>query len=80
MLELNFKKEKEMKKIITAVLYAALLASATVSAHTINGHYASLVSCDYGYSAVRGESGYTGTYRVLGELFTQYFGSRYCPA
>jgi hypothetical protein len=49
-----------------------------VSAYSINGKYASLVSCDYGWSAVRGESGYTGTYEVLGEYWTVYFGTAYC--
>lgn len=49
-----------------------------VSAYTINGKYAQLISCDYGYSSVRGESGYTGLYRVMGEIWSVYFGSSYC--
>jgi hypothetical protein len=48
--------------------------------HTINGVYARLISCDFAYSSVRGESGYTGTYEARGEIFTQYFGSQYCPS
>ena len=66
-----------MKKIIIAAgLVAAFATSA--NAYTINGWYAQLVSCDYGWSAVRGESGYTGTYLVNGEYWTVYFGSSYC--
>lgn len=47
-------------------------------AYNINGKYASLISCDFGFSSVRGESGYTGTYDVMGEIWTVYFGSNYC--
>jgi hypothetical protein len=57
-----------------------LSVSTTVWAHTINGVYARLISCNYAYSSVRGESGYTGTYEVRDEIWTQYFGSTYCPA
>lgn len=48
------------------------------SAYQIYGKYAALISCDYGWSAVRGENGYTGTYDVQGEYWTVYFGSSYC--
>ena len=62
-----------------AVSLALLGSAATMSnAYMINGKYASLVSCDFSYSAVMGESGYTGTYLVLGEYWTVYFGSSYC--
>lgn len=64
------------KKVGAVVLL--MVGSFSVNAYTINGKYASLVSCDYGYSAVRGESGYTGTYEVMGEYWTVYFGSSYC--
>lgn len=69
-----------MKKISLICLVLASLTPSLSFSHTINGHYAELISCDYGFSSVRGESGYTGTYKVMGEIFTQYFGSRYCPA
>ncbi len=68
-----------MKKLITVV--ATLIAFANYEnayAYTINGHYARLISCDWGYSVVRGESGYTGTYEVYNEIWTVYFGSTYC--
>ena len=65
-----------MKKLLTA-LFILTLSSAS-SAYQINGVYASLVSCDYAYSSVRGESGYTGVYNARDELFTVYFGSTYC--
>ena len=65
-----------MKKLLT-ILFVLTLSSAS-SAYQINGVYASLVSCDYAWSAVRGESGYTGTYKAYNELFTVYFGSTYC--
>ena len=65
-----------MKKLLLAT---ALVAAATsASAYTINGWYAELISCDYGWSAVRGESGYTGRYLVNNEIWTVYFGSSYC--
>ena len=66
-----------LKVIILAVpilVYSVL----TASAYSINGNYASLVSCDFSYNRVRGESGYTGTYLVLGEYWTVYFGMTYC--
>ena len=56
------------KTITTAILALALLASVTAHAYIIHGKHARLVSCEYGYSAVRGESGYTGTYEVDGLL------------
>jgi alpha-D-ribose 1-methylphosphonate 5-triphosphate synthase subunit PhnG len=64
-----------MKKIFATCL---LLVCSTVNAYDINGNYASLIKCEYGYSHVRGESGYTGYYRVMGEIWTVYFGSDYC--
>lgn len=69
-----------MKKISIICLAVATLTPNIAFSHTINGHYAQLLSCNYGYSSVRGESGYTGTYKVMNEVFTQYFGSNYCPA
>lgn len=64
---------------LIAVMVCLIAGNAlTANAYTINGKYASLISCDYGYSAVRGESGYTGTYDVLGEIWTVYFGASYC--
>jgi hypothetical protein len=69
-----------IKKISTLCLALAFLTPNISFSHTINGVYAQLISCDYAYSSVRGESGYTGTYKAYDEVFTQYFGSRYCPA
>lgn len=67
-----------MLKLVLAGLIALGAAAIPARAYTINGVYASLISCNYGYSAVRGESGYTGTYEAMGELFTVYFGPSYC--
>ena len=67
-----------MKKNIFLVLIFSILFITSASAYTINGKYARLISCDYGWSYVRGESGYTGTYEVMGEIWTVYFGSSYC--
>jgi hypothetical protein len=67
-----------MKKNIFLILIFSILLSTSASAYMINGKYASLISCDWGWSAVRGESGYTGTYKVMGEIWTVYFGSSYC--
>ena len=70
-----------MSSVISRILLGAVMYTAVAmpaSAYQINGKYASLISCDYGWSAVRGESGYTGTYEVLGEIWTVYFGSSYC--
>ena len=70
-----------MTRIVYIVCFVSILTIPNLSfGHTINGKYASLVSCNFAYSAVREESGYTGTYRVLGEIFTQHFGSSYCPS
>ena len=69
-----------LKKLPLICLIATSLTSSLSFSHTINGQYAKLINCDYSYSSVRGESGYTGTYKVLNEIFTQYFGSNYCPA
>ncbi|MFV1494894.1 hypothetical protein VW040_01060 [Phaeobacter sp. JH85H1] len=71
-----------MKRTLFGIIFGAVAAvaiAAPVNAYTINGHYASQISCEYGWSAVRGESGYTGVYEVLGEYFSVYFGSSYCP-
>lgn len=69
-----------MKRAILTGLFALALTSGPTHAYQINGWTAELVSCDYGYSAVRGESGYTGTYRVVDEIVKVYFGEEYCPA
>jgi len=65
-------------KVIVLCISILFMNAATAYAYTIHGKYASLISCDYGWSAVRGESGYTGTYDVMGEIWTVYFGSSYC--
>ena len=68
------------KALIAACAFAAISLgiTGTVAAYMIHGKYARLISCDYGWSSVRGESGYTGTYEVQGEIWTIYFGSSYC--
>ena len=69
-----------MKLVKTLAITLTLFFSFMVGTHAymINGKYARLISCDYAYSAVRGESGYTGTYEVMGEIWTVYFGASYC--
>jgi len=74
------KSTKFRSRFYILALCSVLLVPGFSFAHSINGVYASLVSCDYSYSSVRGESGYTGTYKARGEYFTQYFGGNYCPA
>ena len=71
-----------MKKRLLIGTLAVSMASASASAfsYQINGVYAQLIDCTFAYSAVRGESGYTGTYKALSETFTVYFGSSYCPS
>jgi len=66
-----------MKRFVLSIVLVGVSA-VSASAYTINGKYARLISCDYSYSSVRGEYGYTGTYEVLGEIWTVYFGSSYC--
>lgn len=66
-----------MKAIILLVLALGLLA-VPAAAYQINGQYARLISCEFAFSPVRQESGYTGTYEVLGEIWTVYFGQNYC--
>lgn len=66
-----------MRRMFFAVVLL-IIGTASASAYTINGKYARLISCDFGWSSVRGESGYTGTYEVMGEVWTVYFGSSYC--
>ena len=68
----------KLAKIITVASVIMLGCTIAARAYQINGKYARLISCDFGWSAVRGESGYTGTYEVFGEIWTIYFGSSYC--
>jgi hypothetical protein len=77
---MTYFKKKLIKKTSLICLFLTLLTPSLSYSHTINGHYAQLITCDFAYSATRGESGYTGTYKVLGEIFTQYFGSNFCPS
>ena len=69
-----------LNKMSFIFLIITFLTPSLTFSYTINGVYAQRMSCVYGYSSVRGESGYTGTYEARGEIFTQYFGSRYCPS
>lgn len=61
-------------------IFFVFAGSGSIMAYSINGKYARLISCDWGWSSVRGESGYTGIYEVYGELWSVYFGPNYCPA
>jgi hypothetical protein len=65
---------------ILACAVVAISVPTAVFAHTINGKYAALESCTFAFSQLRGESGYTGIYKVGNERVIQYFGSNYCPA
>tara|TARA_Y100000741_G_scaffold357904_1_gene336326 strand:- start:213 stop:446 length:234 start_codon:yes stop_codon:yes gene_type:complete len=73
-------KKNIIKNFYLFAVIVTIFTPNLVFSHTINGYYARLINCDYSYSQVRGESGYTGTYEVMGEIYTQYFGSQYCPA
>ena len=65
-------------KTIAYVVAALFALAGPADAYEINGFYARLVTCNYEFSAVRGESGYTGIYEAMGELFSIYFGPNYC--
>jgi hypothetical protein len=65
-------------RYVLALVSLVAVGATSAHAYQIKGYYAQLISCDFEYSAVRGESGYTGTYDVMGEIFTVYFGSNYC--
>lgn len=60
-----------MKNLILAIILTSCL-----SAHTIGGAYASLVSCNWGQYGY--EYGYIGEYEVNGETYTEFFGDEYC--
>jgi hypothetical protein len=64
-----------MKKLITLVLFG--LAMTSTHAYTIGGAYASLLDCRWGQFGY--QYGYIGTYRVNGQIISQFFGNRYCP-
>lgn len=61
-------------------ILAILIASTSaVHAYQIGNSHATLQSCNYGYNADFGQSGYTGTYTTMtGNTYTVYFGSTYC--
>ena len=63
---------------LTTIVVGALATSA--GAYQIYGKYASLNSCEYVWSDVRGEFGYTGIYEVMGEYWSVYFGRSYCQS
>lgn len=67
-----------MARIVFLSILAFASAAAPALAYQINGYYARLISCEYGWSAVRGEYGNTGTYEVSGEIWTVYFGQDSC--
>jgi hypothetical protein len=66
-----------MKRLLALFAVAALLASTAAQAHTIGGAYAMLVDCSWGTYGY--QHGYIGTYRVNGQLISQFFGSTHCP-
>tara|TARA_B100001248_G_C27394916_1_gene464864 strand:+ start:215 stop:421 length:207 start_codon:yes stop_codon:yes gene_type:complete len=67
-----------MKFVI--VLFLLFLFASKASAYMIGNSYATLISCDYGYNADYGTSGYTGVYRTTsGNIYTKWFGNNYCP-
>ena len=68
--------ESEMAKLVALLAVIASLVSMPVSAYTIGGAYASLVSCDWGQYGY--EYGYIGTYDVNGQYYKIFFGSDYC--
>ena len=61
-----------------ALVAMLLLSAGPAFAYTIHGKHASLIKCDYEWSSVRGESGYTGYYEVRDEIWTVYFGKDRC--
>jgi hypothetical protein len=65
-----------VKKLFALVALAAIVLQ-PVHAHTIGGAYASLISCTWGQ--VGYQYGYIGTYRVNGQIISQFFGNQYCP-
>ena len=65
-----------MAKLVALLAVIASLVSMPVSAYTIGGAYASLVSCDWGQYGY--EYGYIGTYDVNGQYYKIFFGSDYC--
>ena len=65
-----------MKKTLIGLLTALLLVSTNTSAYTIGGAYASLLNCTYGQYGYK--YGNIGTYRVNGQIYKVFFGSRWC--
>jgi len=67
-----------MKYTKASLILMLLSAFSQAQAYTIHGQYANLISCDYEWSNLRMEHGYTGTYSVMGEIWTVYFGNSHC--
>ena len=68
-----------MKKFLTLLAFGAsqiFWVVPAADAHTIGGAYASLVSCKWGKYGY--EFGYIGTYKVNGQIISEFFGSNYC--
>ena len=65
-----------MKRALITVFAIISLLSTSVSAYTIGGAYASLLSCNWGQWGY--EYGNIGTYDVNGKIYQVFFGSNYC--
>ena len=64
-----------MKRALITVFAIISLLSTSVSAYTIGGAYASLISCSWGQWGY--EYGNIGTYDVNGKIYQVFFGSNY---
>ena len=69
-----------MRIFLSMLMLAAIsLAPFSASAYTIGGMYVTLVKCEYGQYGYK--YGHIGTYKgANGQIFTKFFGNRYCPA
>ena len=71
---------KLMKNILVRILLVIFLSIFGISiatAHTIGGAYAEQISCVWGQFGY--DYGYIGTYKVNGQIISQFFGNTYCP-
>lgn len=67
-----------MRRVFLGVFALSLsLGVPAVEAHTIGGAYAQLLSCKWGQYGY--QYGYVGTYKVNGQIISQFFGNTYCP-
>ena len=65
------------RSLIKAILFITVFSTApVVSAYTIGGAYASLISCSWGQYGY--QYGNIGTYNVNGKIYQVFFGSSSC--